>query len=388
MRILHTSDWHIGRRLGRFDRSVEHEEAIARVAAVAEEEAADLVLHSGDLFDRALPPVDALQQALAGLVTLSAGGQRPVVVVAGNHDSPDLFEALAPFLAGFGIHLVGHIKPPAQGGVLRLETSGGLAVVACFPFLRAAQTVDFMERAEAWYGDYADRVRRLAAAYAEAVAAARGPDGVGLLVAHFLVSGAAVQGGLPRGERALHMGAAYAADPQAVPPGFDYVALGHVHAPQAVPGVIVPAQYAGSLLPLDFGEAGEAKRVVLVEARPGVPATVRSVLLGAGRRLERVDGPWEEIAARPDLDDAYLDVVVDTTGPEPGLLDRARERFPLVVKVTARYARPESAAPVVAGRPLADLYVDYHQQAHGAPPAHEVLAAFREIEEEVAVAPD
>ncbi|MFH1329529.1 MAG: exonuclease SbcCD subunit D [Actinomycetota bacterium] len=388
MRILHTSDWHVGRRLGRFDRTAEHLEAVERVAAVAEAEQADLVLHSGDLFDRAMPPVEALRLALEGLVRLAGGGRRPVVVVAGNHDSPELFEALAPFLAAFGIHLVGRIKPPAQGGVLRLETAGGPAVVACFPFLRAVQTVDFMERAQTWYGSYAERVRRLAAAYAEAVSAVRGADGVGLLVAHFLVSGAAVHTGLPRGERELHMGEAYAADPQALPPGFDYVALGHVHAPQAVPGVTVPAQYAGSLLPLDFGEAGEEKRVVLVEARPGVPAVVRSVPLGAGRRLERLEGPWEEIAARPGLDDAYLDLVVDTAGPEPGLLDRARERFPLVVKVAARYRRAEVTAPVVAGRPFADLYADYHRQAHGEDAGPEVLAAFREVEEEVCVAAD
>jgi len=388
MRLLHTSDWHVGRRLGRFDRTAEHLEAAERVAAIADEEGADLVLHSGDLFDRAMPPVEALRLALEGLVRLTGGGRRPVVVVAGNHDSPELFEALAPFLTAFGIHLVGRIKPPGQGGLLRLETAGGPAVVACFPFLRAAQTVDFMERAEAWYGSYADRVRRLAAAYGEAVAAERGADGVGLLVAHVLVSGAVLRTGLPRGERELHMGEAYAADPQALPPNFDYVALGHVHAPQAVPAVAVPAQYAGSLLPLDFGEAGEVKRVVVVDARPGVPATVRSVPLGAGRALERVEGAWEEIAARPGLEDAYLDLVVDTAGPEPGLLDQARERFPLVVKVTARYRRAEVAAAVVAGRPLADLYADYHRLARGREPGAPLLAAFREIEEEVTGAAD
>jgi exonuclease SbcD len=388
MRILHTSDWHVGKRLGRFDRTAEHLAAVERVAAIASAERADLVLHSGDLFDRAMPTVEGLRVALTGLVSLSDAGKRPVVVVAGNHDSADLFEALAPFLSGFGIHLVGRIKPPAEGGVLRLDTAAGLAAVACFPFLRAAQAVDFMERADARYGTYADRVRRICEAYAEAVADARGADGVGLLVAHFLVGGAMVRAGLPRGERELHMGEAYAATSQAVPTGLDYVAMGHVHAPQPVPGSLAPAEYAGSLLPLDFGEAGEEKRVVLVEARPGVPASLRSIPLGAGRRLERVEGPWEEIEARAGLDDAYLDLVVDTLGPEPGLLDRARERFPLVVKVQARYRRSKAPAPIVTGRPLADLYADYHRYARGEDTAPALLAAFREIEEEVLGAAD
>ena len=388
MRILHTSDWHVGKRLGRFDRIEEHLAAVSRVAEIAAAEQVDLVLHSGDVFDRPMPPVEALRVALTGLVLLSDEGRRPVVVVAGNHDSAELFEALAPFLQERRIHLVGRIKAPGEGGVLRLETPGGPAAVACFPFLRAVQVVDFMGRAESWYGTYADRVRRICEAYAEAVADVRGGDGVGLLVAHFLVGGAAVQTGLPRGERELHMGEAYAVTPQAVPTGLDYVALGHIHAPQAVPGVLAPAEYAGSLLPLDFGEAGEEKRVVLVEARPGVPATRRSIPVGVGRRLERVGGRWEDIEARVGLEDAYLDLAVDTDGPEPGLVDRARERFPFVVKVQTRYHRPDVPMPTIAGRPLSDLYAEYHQHAHGEEASPALLATLREVEEEVLDAAD
>lgn len=367
MRILHTADWHIGKRLGRHDRMEEHRAAVAEVAAVAESEAVDLVVHSGDLFDRSLPPVDALQAGLEGLVGLAGGGRRPVVAVAGNHDSPDLFEALAPFLEGFGVHLVGRIKRPDEGGVLDLETASGTAHVAAFPFLKAAQVVDFMDRADRWYGDYADRVRRLCEVYAEAVAERRGGNGVGLLVAHFMVGGVSVATGAPRGERELHMGEAYTATSQAVPTSLDYVALGHIHAPQAVPGSGVPAQYAGSLLQLDFGEAGEEKRVVLVDAAAGIPAEVRSVPITAGRRLVRAGGDWDSLAGRDDLDDVWLDLSVDTDGPEPGLADLARERFPHLVKVQAVYERPEAPERSVEGLPLADLYRAFHIQAHGGP---------------------
>ena len=102
-----------------------------------------------------------------------------------------------------------------------------------------------------------------------------GGDAVTFLVSHFLVGGSKVHGhGAPRGERELHMGEAYAATPEAIPPGPQYVALGHIHAPQRVPGARVPAEYAGSLLELDFGEAGEDKRVVIVDVEPGLPAVV------------------------------------------------------------------------------------------------------------------
>ena len=385
MRILHTSDWHVGKRLGRHDRMEEHRAAMAEVARVAAEREVDLVVHSGDLFDRPLPPVDALQAALEALVGLADGGRRPVVVAAGNHDSPDLFEALAPFLSGFGVHLVGRIKPPDEGGVLTLDTPAGLAHVAVFPFLRAVQTVDFMVRADRWYGEYADRVRRICESYSDALLdAAAARPGARVLVAHFMVDGVTVRRDAPRGERDLHIGDAYAASGQAVPVALDYVALGHIHAPQPVPGVPVPAEYAGSLLQLDFGEAGEQKRVVVVETgEGGAPAAIESVPLSAGRPLLRVEGAWEALRDRADLDDAWLDLVVDTGGPDPGLVDTVLERFPLVVKVQARYPRPEGAPPAAsAGRPWADLYHDYHADAHGTPPDQALLAAFAAAEEQ------
>ncbi|MBT8199942.1 MAG: exonuclease subunit SbcD, partial [Acidimicrobiia bacterium] len=148
MRVLHTSDWHIGKRIGRYDRSDEYVEVIAEVASVATEHDVDLVLHSGDLFDRPQPSVAALQIAFRGLVDLSDHGKRPVVVIAGNHDSPSLFEALAPFFEAHNIFLVGAIKRPDEGGVLEIPTSSGRAVVSCFPFLREGRVVDFVKEAD------------------------------------------------------------------------------------------------------------------------------------------------------------------------------------------------------------------------------------------------
>lgn len=384
MRLLHTSDWHVGKRLDRHDRMEEHREVIDEVVRIAAAERVDAVVHSGDLFDRPVPPVEALRLALDGLVRLASGGDRPVVVVAGNHDSPQLFDTLAPFLVPFGVHLVGSIHAPDEGGVISLATEAGVLHVACFPFLRAAQTVDFMARADEWYGAYADRVRRITEAYARALGERASDDGVTVLAGHFMVGGVKVRTGIPRGERDLHIGEAYAATEQAVPRSVDYVALGHIHAPQPVPGAPVPAEYAGSLLQLDFGEAGEDKRVVIVDAAPGVPAAVRSVPLRGGRRLIRAEGTWDDIAARDDLDDALLDLVVHTDGPDEGLMDRARERFPGVVKVRAVYERVGVDVEAAPGATLEELYAAYHLETHNAEPAEALVALFREIAEEVA----
>ncbi len=388
MRILHTSDWHIGKKIGRFDRLDEYREVIDEVADAAEREQVDLVVHSGDVFDRPIPPMASLALGLEGLVRLTGGGKRPAAVIAGNHDSPALFEILAEFMAARNVHLVGEIKPPDEGGVLELDTPGGRAVVSCFPFLREGRAFNVWTPPGGQYKKYADRLGSIAKAYAESAHRKAGGGAVTVLAAHFLVGGAKVHGhGAPRGERALHMGEVYAADPRAIPPGPQYVALGHIHAPQRAPGAAAPAEYAGSLLELDFGEAGEQKRVVVVDVEPGLPAQVRSVPLAGGRRLLRPAGTWEEIEDMEGLDEAFLDLTVHTEGPDPGLADRARERFPYLVKVRAEYPKAESERRSREGRAVSDLYGDYYRRIEGVEPPEELIEALRKLMEEEAGAP-
>jgi len=109
MRILHTADWHVGRRLGRHDRTAEMRAALDEVAAIADRERVDLVIVSGDVFDRAAPPVEALSLGLGALLRLA--DDRPLFVVAGNHDAPELFDALSPLLRRPYYHVMCPPKP-------------------------------------------------------------------------------------------------------------------------------------------------------------------------------------------------------------------------------------------------------------------------------------
>jgi exonuclease SbcD len=387
VRVLHTSDWHLGKRLGRFDRIDEYREVMAEVAEIADRHEIDLVVHSGDLFDRPLPPVEVLRIGFEGLVALTGGGRRAVVVIAGNHDSPALFEALAPFLSAHHIHLVGEVKPPEEN-VLSIDTAGGRALVSCFPYLREGRAFHAFERPDEQYGKYADRLRRISEAYSGHAQSLADAGTVTLLVAHFLVGGVKVHGhGAPRGERELHLGEIYAADPKSIPPGPQYVALGHIHAPQPVPGTVVPAHYAGSLLQLDFGEAGEQKRVLLVEVGPGLPAKVASIPVTRGRRLLRPNGEWEEILRTEEIYESYLDLTVQTAGPDPGLADRAHEEFDWVVRVRAEYPRIEPDPGATPHRSLGQLYGDYYRETEGLEAPVELLAAFGALLEEVEHAP-
>jgi exonuclease SbcD len=388
MKILHTSDWHLGKRLGRYERTEEFRAVLAEVEDIADRRAVDLVLVSGDVWDRPIPPMEALRMGLDSMLRLAQ--RRPVVALAGNHDSPELFEALAPLLRPRNVFLVGTVKRPSDGALIGPESLGVPAVVAAFPFLREGKVVDFMLEAGTWYRAYADRVAALTAAYNEALVARAGADAVPILMAHFLVSGVKLDRSSPRGERELHMGDAYAATSQAIPAGPQYVAMGHIHAPQRVPGAPVPAEYAGSLLPLDFGEAAETKRVVVVDVAPGRLATIESVPLVSGRPLKRVTGTWDDIEARgAELADAFLDLTVKTTGTDTTLAERARAIFPYLVKVRAlRPADDTARAQVPKGhRSLDELYADYYRRERDEDAPGDLLALLRDVLEEATDAP-
>src|SRR3954467_591523 len=383
MRILHTADWHVGRRLGRHDRTDEMRAALDEVARIADEEQVDLVLVAGDVFDRATPPVESLSLGLTALLRLAR--RRPVRVVAGNPHAPELVGALSPLLRDRGVHLIGGIKAPEAGALVGPEELGVPAVVAGFPFLREGRVIDFMAETGKWYGAYAQKIAAITDAYNTALVQRAGTDLVPVLVAHFMVSGVRVS----RSERELHIGDAYTATSQAIPAGPQYVALGHIHAPQPVPGAPVPAAYAGSLLPMDFGEAGEAKRVVIVDVEPGRLATMRSVPIKAGRPLEQVRGTWEEVAARADkLADRYLDLTIAVGGPDPELGRRAAAMFPYLVRVRAERPAKARREGSIGARPSGgELYATFVRATTGEEPPAALVQLFRETMEAAADAP-
>ena len=119
----------------------------------------------------------------------------------------------------------------------------------------------------------------------------------------------------------------------------------------------------------------------MVDAEPGLPASVRSVPLSGGRRLVRARGSWGDLVARDDLREAYLDLTVETAGPDPGLADRVREEFDYVVKVSADYPRAAEEAGERPTRSLDELFADYILDRDGTPADPALVDAFREVME-------
>lgn len=360
MRLLHTGDWHIGRRLHGRERIDEQRAVLAELAALAAAERVDATLVAGDLLDRRLLDPAALTACLDGLDALARVA--PVVAVTGNHDDPELWSRLAPYLEGAGIVVAGRPLAPAQA-VRSLELAGGTLHVACLPWLDAwrLQTEAGIAGAEA-RGRYAEQAAGVIGAYASELRARRDADGgVAVLLAHLMVDQARAGGG----ERELTLGITYAVTRSALPADMDYLALGHVHRPQPVPGLAAPGRYAGSPVALDFSEAGLTPSAAIVEIAGG-DTTTREVPLTSGRPLVSLRGPLDalqELAARHPGALFRCEVELDEVRADLGRA--VRERVPDAIRIDPVYPGAEDAdVDATAADPdasLPDLYAEWHE---------------------------
>ncbi len=385
MRLLHQSDWHLGRTLYGVARREDHEDALEQSVALCRSFEPDLVLHTGDLFDGPRPGVDDLTLALDALRRMAECA--PVVVLAGNHDSPPLFRFLDS-LSGPRLTFVDVARHPRHGGILSFDAARGRERIrlAPVPFISANRMIDTFDDPRAWTADYADEVRRIQDALgAGLLDGYRADRDVLLFAAHLHVTGAQAT----QSERRLHVSDAYAAHAEAIP-AVSYAAFGHIHRPQRLPGGQL-AWYAGSPIPLDFGEEHDAKLCITVEAEPGRAPGVERHLYRIRRPLRRLHGTLEEIrAAAPGVGTALCQVLVRSEQPIPELAAQVRDLLPdavlLAVDEDCAARRLEvltdtAARGEDAERPLDELFAEYlTEQATGEnATAAAVLGIFRAL---------
>jgi exonuclease SbcD len=323
MKILHTADWHVGKLLKGASRLDEHRRVLAEIAEVARREAVDLIVVAGDVYESAAPPPEAQGVALHALLALRDTGAK-VVVIAGNHDNAHQFDALRPLMAELEITMLGLPTRPDAGGVIEVAARAGQerACVSLLPFCSQRYVVRATELmagdAASNAGDYAQRMQALL----HALSADFSTASVNLVVAHCMARG----GRLGGGERDAQTIEPYWVSGTAFPAAH-YVALGHLHLTQEIPGG-APIWYSGSPIQVDFGEVDDDKHVLVIEATPSTPAKVRKVKLDTGARLMIVEGTLDELAARVAniAADAFLRVVVREPA-RAGLADEVRARL-------------------------------------------------------------
>jgi len=384
MKFLHTADWHVGKTIRGRSRAEEHEAVLAEILTIARAEGVDLVIVAGDVFDSAAPMPESERIAYRALLDLAAVA--PVLVLSGNHDNDKRLHALAPLLELGHIVTRATFLPPDDGGVVTGTTAAGEPWrVAVVPFLSQRWVVRAADLLNLDAGDHAGAYAARVARLIDVLAAGFTPDAVNIVAAHLHVAGGVLGGG----ERLAHTIFDYAVSGAAFPAAAHYVALGHLHRPQAIAGPC-PIRYAGSPLQLDFGETSDAKSVTIVEAAPGVPAASREVPLTAGRRLRVLRGSLAELeAASTAIGEEWLKIVVREP-PRIGLADDVRDRFPDAVDVVVdadQFAGPAPALEAHAsrqGRTPHDLFADYLNERGAAD--DRLLALFDRLLDEVATA--
>ncbi|MBW8878996.1 MAG: exonuclease SbcCD subunit D [Acidobacteria bacterium] len=376
MKIVHTSDWHVGRRWKGIQRLDELEAVLDHLAAFIEEQAIDLVLHTGDVFESRNPPAEAEQLVNRFLVRVGRSGAH-MLVIAGNHDDPLRLDARSLLTELVNVQIIGRPRPASRGGTRTLETrSGEKAVVAALPFASPGAWVSALDLAGEEASARTQYARMFELAVQDLCGAFR-PAAINLLMAHTHLEGAL----FGESERRVHIGEDWAASPEALPSTASYIALGHIHRPQKIEGP-VPAYYAGSLLQMDFGEAGEEKTFVVVTASPGKPADIEHVPYEGGIPLVDLRATLAELEETADkYRTGWLRVTVPLTERDPDLNRKVRELLPnaLVVRAELPEAEERPDIRLETGVPPVKHYASYHLRAHQQAADLAVLDTFQDL---------
>ena len=400
MKLLHTADWHLGKRLGDFSRLAEQREVLDEICAIAEAEAVDAVLIAGDLFDTFNPPNEALELFYRSVHRLSNNGARAVIAIAGNHDSPDRVEAPDALARECGIVFVGRpgSMVPSFNTPLGIETLHAepgfveLRLPNCPDALRLILTPYANETTlKRFLGDQ-DRDQslrevlhhdwqRLAKQHCSA-------SGVNILMAHLYFrqrNGPAPEE--PDDEKPiLHVGGASAVFTEDIPAQVQYAALGHLHRHQLVSTTPCPVCYSSSPLAYSFAEAEQQKQVVLVEVEAGGEALVQTVALRAGRRLRRerfteVDEAIQWLEANPNtfveltlVSDSYLE------GKRKRALYAAHDGIVSIIpEIATPDGNPADPGSIDLSKDLRTLFTDYFRSKKGQEPNEELLTLLDEV---------
>ncbi|MGV0925090.1 metallophosphoesterase family protein [Empedobacter tilapiae] len=298
MKILHTADWHLGKKLDSFSRLEEQILVMNEIVEIADQEQVNLVLIAGDLFDNFNPSVEAVELFYKTLKRLSNNGKRPVVAISGNHDSPSLIDAPDPLARECGIILIGYpnakiqefelndfkISKSVEGMIeLKLNSFDFPTRIIHTPYANEIRLKQYFgeNKEDALNEVLATNWKNIADEYCD-------ENGVNLLMAHLYMNqkGAEILEE-PEGEKPIKIGNADMIFSEAIPPQIQYTALGHLHGFKNIGSEENPVVYSSSPLCYSFSEAGQNKYVSLIEAEPNKTISYHKIELKNGKPLIR-----------------------------------------------------------------------------------------------------
>jgi exonuclease SbcD len=371
------------------DRLPELEAVLENLGDFIERERVDLLLMSGDVFDSRGPSAAAERAVFRFFRRVGKSGTK-TAVIAGNHDDPLRLEAWGTLAEFVNVATVARPRPADRGGVIELDVrSGERAIIAAVPFAKTSDLVSAMDMANddtIAHQRYAEGMRRIV----ELLTTRFRSNSINVLMAHTHLDGAVLAGS----ERQVHLGEQWAVTAQSLPSTAHYVALGHIHRPQRIEAAPSPTYYAGSPLQLDFGEVGEEKSFVVIDAEPGQPAHIERIPYAGGTSLLEIRMTLSELEKEAERlrDAGWLRVTVPLAQRDIDLNRKVRHLLGGAV-VSVDCELPESAdgtpeASSRSGLEPVELFQLYHRTQHGAEAEARLSSAFKELLREAEEAPE
>jgi exonuclease SbcD len=398
MKILHTADWHLGKRLDRFSRLEEQVLVMEELIQTADEQQVDIILIAGDLFDNFNPSVEAVQLFYKTLKRLSLNGKRPVIAISGNHDSPSLIDAPDPLARECGIILIGHPKAmitPFELEFFNISKSAEGFIELTFKNhdfpVRILHTPYANEmRLKQYFGEQkeAELNKVLAEHWQKNADKFCDEKGVNLLMTHLYMN----QKGAPlldepEGEKPLKIGNADLVFSDIIPNQIQYTALGHLHRFQNIGTDERPVVYSSSPLCYSFSEAGQTKYISIIEAEPGKTVRFEKIPIKNGKCLERKS--FDNIRKTVEWLTANQDTFVELTlESETFLTADERKRLyqshngivHLIPKVKNLELSKSHLHDINLNQDIQSLFRDYFKSKNGGQDANdELIHLFNEI---------
>lgn len=383
MRVLHTSDWHIGKRLQGKDRLDEQRAVLEEIARICDAEGVELVLVAGDIFDTYLPSSEA-EDAFYDAVKRIAGSDRCVVLISGNHDDNVRLAAATALSEEQGIYIYGNIEHrprlcagrkthPVEAGANHIvieDGTGERVFLNVLPYPNEARLREEKNADES----YLDKMRRWIAA-GEQMNTAHLPE---IFLSHLFVAG----GQVSEGERQIDLGGARAVPLDLLPPAA-YTALGHLHRRQHFKNNV---WYSGSILQYAFDEAGTQKSVVLFDIGQNGAENIREIPLREGKQLVRLAADGVEKAEQlvRDYPDRYIELTLYLDQPLLSSQVRAlREANPGLLSILPQVKTAAGEREVVSLRGMSseELFRAYYSKLFGEQPADDLTELFLSLTE-------
>lgn len=392
MRILHTGDWHLGKNLEGKSRLEEQEKFLEDFVKIVEEEAVDLIIIAGDVYDTSNPPARAEKLFYDCLKKLSKNGERLTLVISGNHDNPERLVAAGPLAMEHGIIMVGTPKTVVQTGeygkhklinsgegFIEIEINGEKAVILTVPYPSEKRLNEViygeMDSDEEKLKSYEEKIKSLF----NGLKTNFREETINLATSHIFTMGSDEGGS----ERSIQLGGSFIVSGECLPMEAQYIALGHIHKPQVVPGTNKKARYSGSPLQYNRKERNTEKGCYIVDVKPREEAEIREVKFKTYKPIE----VWECKSVEEAIEkceneghrECYVYLEIETENfireNETKLMhSKKADILAIIPKITGSNEEDEFEA--FAERPIDQIFKDFYRKEKKVEPQEDVVELF------------